>query len=337
MVGIHPGRGGLVKMKAPRFRYAVLLLALTGCFLSYGTAAEAAWPNKPVEFTIPAGVGGGADQYARFLVGLNVKGKYISQPIIPVNIDGGAGAVAMQSVIRQKGNDYVMLITLNAFITTPLFQGLPFTFRNFTPIALLALDNFPLWVHKDGPYKTLNDFLAAAREKSISVCGTGSKQEDEIVFRAIEKLAKTKPFKYVPFKGGGDVAQNLVGKHCEATVNQVSEAGQFYPEYLRPLAVFQDKRLDIPGYENVPTGKEAGLDFSYEMMRAIFAPPGISEEAKKGMVELFRKVSEDPEWVKFAQKTGLRREFITGDHLYRFCEEYEKKHIEIMKSQGWIK
>jgi len=230
-----------------------------------------------------------------------------------------------------------MMITLNAFITTPLFQSLPFTFRDFTPIALLALDNFPLWVHKDSPYKTLNDFLAAAREKSLSVCGTGSKQEDEIVFRAIEKIGKTKPFKYVPFKGGGEVAQNLVGKHCEATVNQVSEAGSFYPEYLRPLVVFQDKRLDIPGYENVPTGKEAGLDFSYEMMRAIFAPPGISKQAQDGMIELFRKVSEDKDWIAFAKKTGLRREFITGDALEKFCENYEKKHIEIMKAQGWIK
>ncbi len=324
-------------MKALRSRYIVLSLVLVACIFVFGKAAEAAWPNKPVEFVIPAGVGGGADQYARFLIGLNVKGKYISQPILPVNLDGGAGAVAMNSVVRNKGNDYQMLITLNSFITTPMFQSLPFTFRDFTPIALLALDNFPLWVHKDSPYKTLNDFLAAAREKSISVCGTGSKQEDEIVFRAIEKLAKTKPFKYIPFKGGGDVAQNLVGKHCEATVNQVSEAGSFYPEFLRPIVVFQDKRLDIPGYENVPTGKESGLDFSYEMMRAIFAPPGISEEAKKGMVELLRKISDDPEWVKFAKKTGLKREFITGNDLFKFCEEYEKKHLEIMKSQGWIK
>ena len=324
-------------MNASRFRCTVLFLILVAGFSLFGGAADAAWPNKPVEFVISAGVGGGADQYARFLIGLNVKNNYIPQPIIPVNLDGGAGAVAMQSVVSHKGNDYQMLITLNSFITTPLFQNLPFTFRDFTPIALLALDNFPLWVHKDSPYKKLDDFLAAAREKSISVCGTGSKQEDEIVFRAIEKLAGTKPFKYVPFKGGGDVAQNLVGKHCEATVNQVSEAGQFYPEYLRPLVVFQDKRLDIPGYENVPTGKEAGLDFSYEMMRAIFAPPGISEEGRKGLIELFRKISGDPEWEKFAKKTGLRREFITGDDLKKFCEAYEKKHIEIMKAQGWIK
>jgi tripartite-type tricarboxylate transporter receptor subunit TctC len=73
------------------------------------------------------------------------------------------------------------------------------------------------------------------------------------------------------------------------------------------------------------------------MMRAIFAPPGISKDAQNGMVELFRKVSEDKDWIAFAKKTGLRREFITGDALEKFCENYEKKHIEIMKAQGWIK
>jgi tripartite-type tricarboxylate transporter receptor subunit TctC len=146
-----------------------------------------------------------------------------------------------------------------------------------------------------------------------------------------------KPLKYVPFKGGGAVAKALVGKHIEASVNQVSEAGGFYPEFVRPLCVFQDERLDIDGYRDVPTGKEAGIDFSYNMMRAIFAPPGISDEARDGLVDLFRKISQDKEWLAFAAKTGLKAEFITGDDLMKFAEDYEKKHIEIMKAQGWLK
>jgi len=326
-------------MKSLEKRYPVLLIGVLvfSCVFLLAQVSHAAWPTRPVEFTISAGAGGGADQYARFLIGLNVKGKYINQAIIPVNKPGGAGAVAMQSVLGQKGNGYQMLITLNSFITTPLFQNLHFTFRDYTPIALLALDNFPLWVPKDSPFKSAEDFIAEARKRSIQVGGTGSKQEDEIVFRALERIMGLKPFKYVPFEGGGDVVKALVGKHVEATVNQVSEAGGFYPEFVRPLCVFQDKRLQIPGYENVPTGKEVGIDFSYNMMRAIFAPPGISDEARNGLVELFRKISQDKEWLAFAAKTGLDPTFMTGDDLMKFCEEYEKKHIEIMKAQGWIK
>jgi tripartite-type tricarboxylate transporter receptor subunit TctC len=333
--------GGKKNMKSFKRRLPVVILAmfalvLSGVFL-FGSVAEAAWPTRPIEFTIPAGTGGGADQYARFLIGLNVRGKYIDQPIIPVNKEGGAGAVAMQSVLGQKGNGYQMMITLNAFITTPLFQNLPFSYKDFTPIALLALDNFPLWVNNKGPYKTAQEFIEAAKKESLQVGGTGSKQEDEIVFRAIERIAGTMPFKYVPFKGGGDVAQALVGGHVVATVNQVSEAGQFFPEYVTPLCVFQDERLAIPGYENVPTGKEVGINFSYNMMRAIFAPPGISKEAKDGMTELFRKISQDQEWLAFAKKTGLKATFITGDDLMAFAEDYHNKHVEIMKAQGWLK
>ena len=99
-------------MRVLRFRYAVPLLLSVALIFCFVDMAAAAWPDKPVEFTISAGVGGGADKYARFLVGLNVKNHYISQPIIPVNKPGGAGAVAMQSVLSQKGNGYQMLITL---------------------------------------------------------------------------------------------------------------------------------------------------------------------------------------------------------------------------------
>ena len=324
-------------MKVWRTKYALIIMMVVAFVFIMGEVAEAKWPERSVEWVIPAGTGGGADRYVRYLIGLNVKGKYIDEAIIPVNKSGGAGAVAMQSVLSQKGNGHTMMITLNAFITTPLFQNLPFNYKDFTPVALLALDNFPLWVHKDAAYKTATDFMDAAKKESLTVAGTGSKQEDEIVWRALEKIVGTKPFKYVPYKGGGDVAKALMGKHVEGTVNQVSEAGGFYPDFLRPLCVFQDDRLTAPGYEDVPTGKEVGIDFNYNMMRAVFAPPGISQEAQDGMIEFFKKLAKDKEWLDFANKTGLDARPKYGDDVMTFAEEYHQKHVEIMKAQGWIK
>ena len=326
-----------MKKVSTRFTVMLIAVAVIASVFLFGEIAKAAWPARPVEFVISAGVGGGADKYARFLVGINVKSKYIDKAILPVNKTGGAGAVAMNYVLSNKGNGHMMLITLNSFLTTPLFQSLPFTFRDFTPIALLALDNFPLWVHKDSPWKNVGEFMEEAKKRVITVGGTGSKQEDEIVFRAIEKIVGTKPFKYVPFKGGGDVAKALVGKHVEATVNQVSEAGGFFPEFVRPLVVFQDARLEVEGYEEIPTGKESGIDFSYNMMRAIFSPPGLSDEDRDGLVGLFRNISKDPEWLKFAREKGLKATFMTGDELYKFAEEFEAVHKDIMTKSGWIK
>jgi len=309
--------------------------------LVFGFTAKkvfAKWPKKPIEFVIPAGTGGGADKYARFIVSMNMKHKFLPQPMIPVNKVGGAGAIAMNYVLNHKGDNHMIVITLNSFLTTPAFQKLPWTFRNFTPIAILALDNFSLWVHKDSPWKTFEDFLNEARKRSITVGGTGSKQEDEIVFRAIEKIAHTKPFRYVPFKGGGAVAKALVGKQVEATVNQVSEAGPFFPDFVHPLVTFQDKRLTAKGLENVPTAKELGYDFSYYMMRAIFAPPGISKEAQQGFVDFFcNKLTKNKEWIDYMHNFGMEPICVTGDEMVKTVEKLEKVNLDIMRAQGWIK
>jgi len=316
-------------------------ILLVSLMLLFGFTAKkvfAEWPRKPIEFVIPAGTGGGADKYARFIVSMNMKHHLLPQPMIPVNKVGGAGAIAMNYVLSHKGDDHMIVITLNSFLTTPAFQHLPWTFRNFTPIALLALDNFPLWVHKDSPWKTFEDFIAEAKRRSITVGGTGSKQEDEIVFRAIEKIFHTKPFRYVPFKGGGAVAKALVGKQVEATVNQVSEAGPYYPDFVRPLIVFQEKRLSAKGLEWVPTSVEKGINFTYNMMRAIFAPPGISEEAKKGLVDFFcNKLFPLKEWQDYMKNFGMDPICITGDKMVKIVEKLEKTNLKIMREQGWIK
>ena len=324
-------------MKVLRTKYSLIILMVVAFVFIMGEVAEAAWPERPVEFIIMAGTGGGADRYARFLVGINVKHKLIDEAILPVNKAGGAGAVAMQYVLSQKGNGHMMMITLNSFLTTPLFQSLPFGYKDFTPVYLIALDNFPLWVHKDAKWKNAQEFIADAKKRSVTVGGTGSKQEDEIVWRAIEKIAETKPFKYVPYKGGGDVAKALVGKHVEATVNQVSEAGAFFPDFVRPLCVFQDKRLEVKGLEDVPLGKEVGINLSYTMMRGIFGPPAMPDEAVKGLITMFDKMVKTPEWLEFAAKSGLLTDGRTGKALDDFLAEFNQTHIEIMQAQGWIK
>jgi len=329
---------------------SVVGLVVTGCAPAEEPTAPAApaapaaeegtWPNRPIEFVIPAGTGGASSVYARMLTAINIKKQYVSQTMLPVNHEGGAGAVGMNYVMSQKGNGYVIMITLNAFVTTPLFQDLPYTFRDFTGISLLALDNFPLWVHVNSPWHTWDEFLATAMEREIEVCGTGTKQEDEIVFRLIEQKTGCKPFHYIPYKGGADVAKALVGEHHEANVNQVSEAGSYYPEYLRPLVVFQPNRLNLPGklapLNEVPTGHEVGIDLDYNMMRGIFAAPDISDEARDGLVELFRDIHEDEEWIVFLEEKGLKRVFITGDELTEFLEDYEAMHKELMMNLGWI-
>ena len=178
-------------------------------------SALAAWePTKPVEFIVPAGSGGGADQMARFLQGVIAKHNLSKQPFIVVNKAGGAGAEGFLDVKAAKGDPHKIIITLSNLFTTPLATGVPFNWKDLTPVAMLALDEFVLWVNAETPYKTAQDYVAAIKagqNGQFKMAGTGSKQEDQIVTVALEK-ATGKKMTYVPFKGGGDVAVQLVGK-----------------------------------------------------------------------------------------------------------------------------
>ncbi|MER3398379.1 MAG: tricarboxylate transporter [Chloroflexota bacterium] len=291
-------------------------------------------PTRPVEFVISTSPGGGSDIYARFIIGIIEKHKLSPQPFVPVNKAGGAGAEAMQYVASKRADPHVIMITLNSFITTPMLQKLPFTTRSFTPIALLALDPFFLWVWSDSNIKSLDDFLREARQRSITVGGTGSKQEDEILFKIIELRANTKPFNYVPFRGGGEVCTALAGKQVEATVNNPSECVQFYPERTRPLAAFLDERT--PAYKDLPTAKELGLPISYVNMRAIVGAPELGREHQAWHINLMKQVYETQDWQDFVKQNALEPKFLTGDDFRKFLDDFEKLHREIMTQAGWI-
>src|SRR5687768_6662888 len=166
-----------------------------------GATPVLAWePAKPVEFVIPAGTGGGADQMARLLQGIVIKYKLMKEPLIVVNKSGGAGAEGFLAVKEAKGDPHKIIISLSNLFTTPMATGVPFNWKDMTPVAMLALDQFVLWVNADSPYKNAKEYLAAVKGANPPklMGGTGSKQEDQIITVAIEKSAGVK-FNYVPF------------------------------------------------------------------------------------------------------------------------------------------
>src|SRR4051812_41112343 len=126
--------------------------------------ARAAWePTKPVEFVVPAGTGGGADQMARLIQGVVVKHNLMKQPLIVVNKAGGAGAEGFLDIKGAKGDPHKLVVTLSNLFTTPLATGVPFNWRDMTPVSMMALDNFVLWVNADTPYKDAKSYLAAVK------------------------------------------------------------------------------------------------------------------------------------------------------------------------------
>jgi tripartite-type tricarboxylate transporter receptor subunit TctC len=307
---------------------------------------SAAWePTKTVEFIIPAGTGGGADQMARFIQGLVAKNKLMKQPMIVVNKSGGAGAEGFLDVKESKGDPHKIIITLSNLFTTPLATHTPFNWRDLTPVQMMALDNFVLWVNSQTPYKTPKEFLAAAKaaDGKFKMGGTGSKQEDQIITVALEKQTGAK-FTYISYRGGGEVAVQLVGKHVDSTVNNPIEAvAQWRAGNLRPLCVFEAKRMPYKtkitktmAWSDIPTCKEAGLDVEYLMLRGIFMPGGVTADQVQFYVDLLKKVRETPEWKGFLEQGAFNQTTLSGKEYEAWVAREEARHILLMKDAGFL-
>ena len=320
----------------------VILLALALVWGAGGAAPVAAWePTKPIEFIVPAGTGGGADVMARLIAPLVEKHKLSPKPLVVINKSGGAGAEGFLHVKGKKGDAHTIIITLSNLFTTPLHTGVPFNWKDLTPLGRLALDEFILWVNAETPYKTAKEYLAAVKEKptTFKMGGTGSAQEDQIITIQLEQALGLK-FIYVPFKGGGEVCVNLVGNHVDSTVNNPAECvGHWKAGKVRPLAVFDSARLTwATGWGDIPTAREAiGVDIQYLMLRGIFGPPDMPKEAVDFYQGMLKKVYDSPEFQKYLLDNALKPSWLTGAEYVKWLGETESLHKELMQKGGLLK
>ena len=321
----------------------LIALALVCQDLPLANAASAWEPTRPIEFIIPAGTGGGADQMARLIAGIAEKNKLSPRPLIPVNKSGGAGAEGFLYIKEKKADPHVIIITLSNLFTTPLHTGVPFNWKDLTPLARMALDQFILWVNAETPYKTAKEYLAAVKEQSgggnrMKMGGTGSAQEDQIITIQLEQALGVK-FTYVPFKGGGEVCVNLVGKHIDSTVNNPAECvSHWRAGRVRPLGVFDTARISEGDWKAIPTIKEAlGADIHYLMLRGIFGAPVIPKDAAQWHTDLLKKVFDSADFKKYLTEGALKPAFVTGPEYVKWVDENEKLHRELMAKEGLLK
>ena len=309
-----------------------------------GAQAQRSWePVRPVQFVVPAGTGGGADQMARMIQGIVSKHGLMKQPMVVVNKAGGAGAEGFLEAKGARGNPHMLVITLSNLFTTPLATGVPFNWKDLTPVTMMALDEFVLWVKADSPWKTAQEFLAAAKEQKLKLGGTGSKQEDQIITAAITKASGAQ-FTYVPFRGGGEVAVQLVGGHIDATVNNPIEAVTHWRSgALRPLCVFDEKRLggtekmtETQSWSDIPTCKEQGLDVDYLMLRGIFMPAGVKPEQVAFYEGLMAKVRETPEWKELIQQGAFNTTALAGEPFRAWLAREDERHKTLMQEAGFL-
>jgi len=309
-----------------------------------GAAAQRSWePARPVQFIVPAGTGGGADQMARVIQGIVSKHNLMRQPLVVVNKAGGAGAEGFLEAKGARANPHMLVVTLSNLFTTPMATGVPFNWRDLTPISMMALDEFVLWVNAQSPWQTVAEFVEAAKAGRLKMGGTGSKQEDQIITAALTRATGAQ-FTYVPFRGGGEVAVQLVGRHIDSTVNNPIEAVTHWRSgALRPLCVFDSQRLsgtekmtETMAWRDIPTAKESGLDVEYLMLRGIFGAPGITPAQVAFYVDLLAKVRETPEWRELMTQGAFNTTSMIGDEFRAWLEREETRHRSLMQEAGFL-
>ncbi|MCP4431681.1 MAG: tripartite tricarboxylate transporter substrate binding protein [Gammaproteobacteria bacterium] len=302
--------------------------------------SQAAWePQKPVEFVVMAGKGGGADKAVRLLQSIIASENMAPVPFTPVNKPGGSGAEALVHLKGKKGDNHTIMFTLNSFYTTPLRQpALGVDIATFTPIARMAEDTFLLWVHSDRKdINNIADFAKAAKAKGNKwiMAGTGKNSEDNLLTDFLN-TAYDLDMKYVPYKGGGKVAKELAGKNADSTVNNPSEQlGFFEAGTTKALASFTDDRL--PLFPNAPTFKELGKDYVYYMQRTVVGAPGMSKDASDYYQGLFKKVFNSPKWQQYRTKKSLQGSLLQGDALMSYWKKERDIHEIMLKNMGVIK
>jgi putative tricarboxylic transport membrane protein len=322
-----------------RFRNLTMVLLMAMVLVICGTSAFGWTPSKPVELVVAAAPGGGSDVMARMMASIIESEKLSPVPFVIVNRPGGGSTVGMVSVAQQKGNPYTLMTYHSGMMMAGITSGIELTrFRNYTPIASIAVDEQLIVVRQDSPYKTAKDLVSAAKEKpgTVPVAGTYTGQDDHVCNRLLEIAAGVK-FRFVPFNSGGEVVTALLGGHVEAIWANPSEfAPQMEAKQVRPLGVAKEER--IPYLSDVPTLKEQGYDATWKMFRGILAAPEIPPEAKEYYENVFKRLSDSPKWRDgYIKKYMLTPSWMGSQELTNYGNRQEELSINILKELGLLK
>jgi putative tricarboxylic transport membrane protein len=301
--------------------------------------AQAKYPSRMVEVVVPYAPGGGTDNLMRMITGIMDENKWSPVPMNVNNRAGGSGAVGFNYLINKKGDSHVVAGATPMIVSGKIEGRLPGNHRDaMTILMIVAIDELMLSVRTESPFKTIDDFVNAARAKpgQLTVGGTATNTEDHIFTYLFEQAAKIK-VKYVPFNSGGEVTAALMGGHIDAAVENPNEiVAQIEAGKARNLAVAARKRLaDAP---DVPTFAERGYEFYWEQMRGVVGPANMAPEAVAWWQDALRKVTATKKWQEqYIKRNLLTPTAWTGEEANKYLDGLTKKYEDALVGLGAVK
>jgi tripartite-type tricarboxylate transporter receptor subunit TctC len=287
-----------------------LFALLCAAALPWSAGAQTpAYPTKPVELVVPYPAGGGTDVLGRAFALAALK--HLPQPLIVINKPGAAGAIGWADTLNGKEPGYKVALLATDLMTQPNMGLTKITYQDFTPIARLNYDPAAITVRADAPWKTAEEFIAAAKTGDFRIGNGGNGSTWHLSAAAIEDKTGVK-FNHIPFSGANPAALALLGGHIEAiTVSAAEVYTHVAAGKLRVLAVMSEER--IKGFENVPTLKERGFDISMGTWRGLGVPKGTPPEIVAALRAATAKTVQEPSLKEALEKQNMGYAYADAD------------------------
>jgi len=316
---------------------ALVLLLLLAC----GALAHAqdAYPSKPITMIVPFPPGGVADITGRPLAAMMERS--LKQPVVVVNRTGAGGALGMSQAAKSAPDGYTILMGLSSISIFPVSDRIndkqpSYEMKDFAPIALISSDPTVLVVRADSPYKTLKDFVDAAKANpgKINYSSSGVYGTLHVSMEIFANAAGIKLF-HVPYGGGGPAVTALLGGQVEALASGPAAAiGQIKGGKMRALAAWSDKRLAL--MPDLPTFKELGYDAEFYIWAGVFAPAATPQPILTRLREAVRAAVNDPDFKAAMDKVATPISYLDAPEFQRFWDNDAKRLAVALEKIGKV-
>jgi putative tricarboxylic transport membrane protein len=293
-------------------------------------------PNRPVEFVVHTGPGGGNDVLARRIAIITEQEKLLPVRLQVVNKPGGGTLTAMSYVVEKKGEPQMIAAVANTWVTAPMTSAeAKVSWKELTPIVRLVTEPAVIAVKADSPYKTLKDFIEAARKNpgKLKQSGGSPLSRDGVMRHLLQKTTGAQ-WAFISFPGGGERIAALLGGHVELMIVEPQEAGEHIRNgNMRVIAQVAEQRLKA--YPDVPTVREAGFDVPYyAVFRGIAGPPNMPREAVAYYEEYFARLVKTAPWRKYLEDNFFDDAFQRSGDFSKFIDEFAERVRPLLTDAG---
>lgn len=310
---------------------------LSACLISFGLLSGAnaqPFPDKTIQYIIPFPAAGESDLVARYQA--DISAKKFQQPMVVMNRAGAGGALVWSTMNTYPADGTTVVgVNIPHTILQPLQEGIQYKTEDINAIYYYHFTPDALMVSADSPYKTYQEFIAAAKKDpgKMTLAGSAQFSANHMAVERLNKLAGVK-ITYVPFKGTGDLITALIGMHVDGAMGYLPLAIQQKGK-VRTLAIATEKRN--PALPDVPTFKELGLNWVDGAYRGVAVPKGTPLVLQQKMSDYFAKLNADPETKKKLEDAGFVIVDVPLAKMPAFMKEKTAQAMDDAKNAEMIK